>query len=538
MLDTSEKQTQNLYFEPTHKNDTIVLECGVFELKAGYLGNPCMIFKNRLYKNKDKISLEPFSSSSVKSMFDNDVIINFDVLEQIMDLVLSYLKPSSLKNLIFTTTPNSPTENELIEFLFETYKFDNIQIGYDFVYAYHKYYDEKDCVVVDFKYSSVVVCVIKDSKILDLFKINFGGKELLEYINYCMVDKYKENRRDYRGLVKYLRVAEDYETEALEIYNEMCNGIYEKNVFLTDPSPQKIEPTAKKVKRVEKPAGTIPILNYDLLNAPDESLDKDQLKEKRRLKMIYCSTLARLKTKIDRLFVDYKACIANLEDELEKQKNLETYIAKKKARFDAMKRVLELREQMRRDAKNKKSREFSIKFKEGELSREEQDIKNRILDAEDEEQDNSLAVSIGQLAMEIVELDPGFIPFYANTVEILRGDNLGRQCANIELIKWPEIIFDPSIIGSEQMGLSEIFENIFPQTQIENVLICGGFSFINGFDRRIENEIRQHLNSGRVNVVKAIDSQKDPFNGARFSNLFPIHSRVSYENLKRHSIQS
>lgn len=82
-------------------------------------------------------------------MFDEDVITNFDSLEYTTDQILEFLQPSSLKNLIFTNTPCSPTESELIEFLFETYKFDKIQAGTDSVYAYHKYFDDKDCVVVD-----------------------------------------------------------------------------------------------------------------------------------------------------------------------------------------------------------------------------------------------------------------------------------------------------------------------------------------------------------------------------------------------------
>lgn len=525
LTNTNERQYPNTYFDLTTTNDTIVIDNGTFELKAGYSNNIAMIVKNKIYKSKDKISLEPFPSSSVKNMFDGDVIVNFDTLEQTIDLILEYLKPNSLKNLIFTATPNSPTEQELIDFLFETYKFEKIQIGYDFIYAYHKYFDKKDCVIIDFKFSSIIVCAIKDSKIFDIYKINFGGKDLLEYINYFMVDKYKENRRDYKGLVEYIRVSDDYSKEALSIYYEMCNGKYENNIFLNEKSILKIDPVLKKVKKTDKVSAIIPTLDYVLLNKSDDELDKDQLKEKRRLKMVFCSTFARLKTKIEREFYELNSSIVNLEDELEKQSNLKKYITKKKAKFASLKRELELREQLRRETKNKKSKEFAVKFKEGQLTEEEQMIKNRILDAEDEEQENCIIANVERLAAEIVALDPEFIPFYANTVEILRGDNLGRQCVNIELIKWPEIMFDPSIIGSEQMGLSEIFENVFPQTQIENVLICGGFSFIKNLEQRILSEIRPHLLSGNVKIVKVSDSQKDPFYGCKFSEFFPVHSR-------------
>ena len=117
-MDLSEKQTPNIFIQPKIKNDTIVIDNGTFEIKAGYLGDLCIIAKNKIYKNKDRVSLEPFPSASVKSMFDEDVITNFDSLEYTIDQVLDFLAPSALKNLIFTSTPTSPTEHDLIEFLF------------------------------------------------------------------------------------------------------------------------------------------------------------------------------------------------------------------------------------------------------------------------------------------------------------------------------------------------------------------------------------------------------------------------------------
>ncbi|KAM0681205.1 Nuclear actin-protein involved in chromatin remodeling [Glugoides intestinalis] len=525
MIDTSEKQTQNFYIDVQKSGDTVVIDNGTFEIKAGYLNNLCIVAKNNIYKNKDKTSLDPFISSTVKTMFDGDVVVSFDVLEQTIDLVLEHLKASTAKNLIITSTPYSPTEEELLTFLFEVYKFDKIQIGYDFMYCYHMYFDKQDCVIIDLKYSSTIVCVVSKNQIQDIYKINFGGKDILNYINHCMIDKYKEIRRDYRGLVEFLHVADNYEDEVVAIYHEMCSGIYDHNIFLTDQAQYKVEPAIKKIKKVEKTANAIPAIDYELLNKADDELSKEQLKEKRRVKMIYCSTFARLKSKVESLFKELDNKIENLNDELEKQSNPKKYLQKKKDKFSDMKRTLELREQLRRDVKNKKTREFAIKFKEGILTDEEMEIKCRILEAEDEEQDNMIIANLETLAAEITGLDPEFIPFYANTVEILRGDNIGRQCVNIDLLKWPEIIFNPSIIGSEQMGLSEIFENIFPHTQIENVLLCGGFSFIKNLEGRIEKEIKRLLYSGNVNLVKAKNPQKDPFFGAKFSEYFPIHLR-------------
>jgi actin-related protein 5 len=530
-MDLSEKQTQNTFIKPTTRSNTIVIDNGTYELKAGYLGNLSIIAKNKIFKNKDKISLEPFPSATVKTMFDDDVITGFDTLEYTIDQVLTFLNPEKLENLIFTDTPNSPTHPDLIEFLFEVYDFQKIQIGQDSIYTYHKYFDGQDCVVIDFKYSCLMVTVIKDQKIKDLIKINFGGKDMLEYINYYMIERYKETRKDYKGLVEYIRVSENYSKESVEIYNEICNGNYKNNMFLSESSAPKVEPIVKRNKKNTSNPISIPIIDYLLMNTPDESLNKDQLKEKRRFKLIFCSTHARIKQKIENLFLDFDNFILNQKDDLEKLTNFKNYLIKKKVKFSNLKRKLELREQTRKNSKNRKTREFQVKNKEGVLTEEEQQIKIRLLEAEDEEMENSLISEIDKLAYEIIELDADFIPFYANTVEILRGDNLARKCVNIELIKFPEIVFDPSIIGSEQMGLSEIFEKIFTVNQIENVLICGGFSFIKNFENRVKNEIKSFLKSGNANVITAKDSQKDPFYGARYSDLLPTYTRESYQQV-------
>jgi len=537
MIETGEKQTQNVYDAPGSENSCIVIDNGTFEFKAGYLGKLAMIIKNKIYKHKDKVSFEPFASSSVKTMFDSDVIVHFDVLEYTIDDILEYLKPKDLKDLIFTITPSSPTESDLLEFLFEVYKFERVQLGYDFAYCYHKYFDGKDCVVLDLKFSSIIVAVIKDHTIRDVYKINFGGKDLQEYVNYIMVDKYKEVRKDFRGLVSYIRASDDYDKESVEIYTDICNGIYDRNIFLSEKKEQQVEREIKKIKRpVQANSLVLPTMDLDLLNAADESLDKDQLKEKKRVKMVFFGTMARLKARVDKLFRAFDEIIENTDNEMEKISNLGKYVAKKKAKFNDLKRELDLRDQLRRNSKNKKTREFQIKFKEGQLTEEEQALKNMISDAEDDAEGDRLISQINGLASEILLLDPDFIPFYANTVEILRGDNIGRQCINIELVKWAEIMFEPSIIGSDQMGLKEIFESIFSEFQIGNVLICGGYSFIENIENRVRNEILQYMFDGEINVVKAADSQQDPFYGAKMSELFPVYERKDFDKLGAHKL--
>lgn len=528
IVDLSEKPYQNILQTPKSTNDTLVIDNGVYELKAGCLNDLCIVVRNRIYKNKEKINFEPFPLSSMKTMFDGDVIIGFDVLEHSIDLAIEHIKPNKLQNLIFTTTPCSPTAVELIDFLFSVYKFNKIQIGYDFVYSYHKYFDKEDCLIIALKYSSVIVAYIANNKIQELYKINFGGKDLIDYINFIMLDKYKNFRKDYKNLTEHIRVSDDYNKEAVNIYNDMCNGKYTKNVFLSEPLTEKVEKMTKKPKTPVKNAISLPYIDYEVLAMDDSQLNNDQLREKKKHKMAYCGTLYRLKTRIEQCFQKFKDIVENLEDELQKQDNIKNYIMKKKQRFNRLKRDLELRDKLRQDSRNKKTPEFQIKNKEGFLDADEQRIKDMIADADDEYQESLLVKTIDEVANDILRLDPDFIPFYANTVEILRGDNIGRQCVNIELIKWPEIIFQPSIIGSEQMGLTEIIENISLKYTIKNTLICGGLSFIPNLQNRIESILTALSQNGPVFVVSGSSQSSEPFYNACFSPLCPIYTREEF----------
>lgn len=104
-----------------------------------------------------------------------------------------------------------------------------------------------------------------------------------------------------------------------------------------------------------------------------------------------------------------------------------------------------------------------------------------------------------------------------------------------------ETLFQPSIVGLECEGISEIFENMlsrfgrpprepvidasasFKQLQSSSdmrarlmsyVLLTGGNTLVKGFDQRIEQELRMLNQVGtKINVVKAYDARLDSWRG-------------------------
>lgn len=527
-MDLSERQHINRIVAPKEQGPVIVIDNGAHGLRAGFQGDMCLSVRNRVYKNKDRISFDPFPLATMKTMFDSDVVVGLDTLEHTVDMVLGHLKPNKLDTLIMTSTPHSPTEAEVLDLLFSVYKFEQIQLGYDFVYAYHRYFKQEDCLVIALKYSSLIVSYIQDGKIACMHRLGFGGHDLMEYINSVMVEKYKECRKDYRDLISHTRVADNYDKEALDIYAQMCAGDYGTTLFLSEATVLKEDKTPKKFKKPPTTAGPMPVLDYALLETEDTLLGPEEIKEKRKQKMLLFGTLHRLKVKIRNVLTRFEEAIEVTEDAMDKQKDPKAFLDKKKARFASLVRLQELRNKLRQDAKDRKTREFMIKNKEGALDPEEQRVRESIADAEDDGQETELVQKLDQLSAEILELDPDFIPFYANTVEILRGDNIGRQCVNIELIKWPEILFYPSIISLEYMGLAEILMQLSAKYKIENVLLCGGFSFIPNMANRIRSILTEYGQDPNFNIKVSEDTEGDSYAGAVLSPFCPVYTRKDF----------
>lgn len=90
-----------------------------------------------------------------------------------------------------------------------------------------------------------------------------------------------------------------------------------------------------------------------------------------------------------------------------------------------------------------------------------------------------------------------------------------------ERIQIPEILFQPTIIGEDQMGLSEAIECVFreytPDIQQElanNIFVTGGCSKIPQFIERLENDIRQIRPAGSsFRITRAADPRLDTWRG-------------------------
>lgn len=126
------------------------------------------------------------------------------------------------------------------------------------------------------------------------------------------------------------------------------------------------------------------------------------------------------------------------------------------------------------------------------------------------------------IAMQAEGLDPDEI---ANHPEIVRKNH--QIHLNVERIRVPEILFQPSIAGLDQAGISELLSDLVSRRwngnfnpngdaykAIQDVFVTGGLALLPNLSTRLENEIRSFLPVGTsFNVRLAKDPLLDAWHG-------------------------
>jgi actin-related protein 5 len=164
-------------------------------------------------------------------------------------------------------------------------------------------------------------------------------------------------------------------------------------------------------------------------------------------------------------------------------------------------------------------------------------------DVSDDEEEEDLDATLKEVESQLLKYDPNFTEENTREAEtdwtksiihaFLRGpwpfDPESQREANqfhlnVERIRVPEVVFQPSIAGIDQAGIVEIISGILNQRLTDNtqrvnilkdVFLTGGNTTFQGFDERLTNELRAVLEAGApLRVRKAKDPLLDAWRGA------------------------
>ncbi|PWA03572.1 hypothetical protein BB558_000292 [Smittium angustum] len=369
-------------------------------------------------------------------------------------------------------------------------------------------------------------------------------QELLGYAETDDIPTFNNRLRDYG-----FRTKQELEAEIKKVENTLKRA-RDKDLGI-DPADQKEANVSTNVPK------------FDLVEVPDEQLGPEELKEKRKQKLIKANYDARDRAK-RRILLDSIEQKAALKNELSNRKS--------KASQLRMKSIAGLAAHETQPVATSGSRRKRQDDSDDNFGEDDNDW-NIYLDISKEvsDSDDSPEIELLQINELLYKNDAKFLEeideetrkeiegkllyrFYSGTQEAIletpavpfhlstsdgNGDQVGENGTkqnlmkelmsrsyqvhlNIERIRVPEILFDPMIVGDDQCGIIELVENmwkLFPEKKTDfakNIFVTGqGFASVKGFSSRLYNDLVPILPIGtEMNIKMASDLALDAWKGA------------------------
>lgn len=286
---------------------------------------------------------------------------------------------------------------------------------------------------------------------------------------------------------------------------------------------------------------------YPLLDILDADLDEEQIKQKKQQRLLKSNHDARARAKAEKEAEKARLNeIQRLDDE-HRERDLESWLDERRDARKVLVQQIKDRNQLKADLGNRKSLAAQMRMKQlanlasdSPLGRKRRRGGNdddgfgaddadwmvyreigRNEDGDEEDEEEDLGVQLKGLEAQLLKYDPDFTEqstqeAQSDWTQSLRhafqhgpypydpeSARLSSQFhLNVERIRVPEVIFQPSLAGVDQAGIVEIAEDIVMQrlgshaardTILKDVFVTGGYSLFSGFSERLRTELRAVL---------------------------------------------
>ncbi|CAJ2501955.1 Uu.00g048080.m01.CDS01 [Anthostomella pinea] len=311
--------------------------------------------------------------------------------------------------------------------------------------------------------------------------------------------------------------------------------------------------------------------DFSLLEVPDDQLDEAGLKQKRQQRLMKSNHDARARAKAEKEAEKARAAEEERLDRERRDNDLEGWLEEKRiARENTLQRMKE-RDRLKADLGNRKSLASQMRMKSianlasdnprGKRRRggdgddnfgandDDWGVYRQIAVGEggsdDEDAEEDLEGNLKALEEDLLRYDASFTHEHTWEAQndwdksllhaFMRGPrpfDAGSQAEthqihlNVERIRVPEVVFQPSIAGIDQAGLIEIAGDILTQRLVglpginhddflRDIFLTGGNTLFDGFDDRLRQGLTPLLPAGApLNLRKAGDALLDPWRGA------------------------
>ena len=423
--------------------------------------------------------------------------------------------------------------------------------------------EDRDCVVqLPFQEKEVVQKTEEEIKRAEE-KRKEGGRRLQEQAAKMRLEKLvrKEQELEYfKQLQEQIRDATKKDARTM---------LDEEEFRDEDQLDRKIKEMEKSIRKqrnkdvgdLEEEAEEPP--SYPLLDVPDDELDEAGVRQKKAQRLLKSNHEARARAKAEKEAEKARQAEVKRLDDERREADLESWIdERRQARAEIVQKIRD-RDRLKAELGNRKSQASQMRMKhianlasdnpngrkrrrggndddgfgaddaDWMIYREIQAGRNED-DEDDEEED--FAGHLKAVEAQLLEHDPDFTEQSTQEAQkdwtkslvhaFLRGPwpfdaesakESNQFHLNVERIRVPEVVFQPSIAGVDQAGLVEIAEDILmqrlsgqPETRdamLKDVFLTGGYSLFRGFEERLKDELRAVL---PVDVTLGVRRARDP----------------------------
>lgn len=306
------------------------------------------------------------------------------------------------------------------------------------------------------------------------------------------------------------------------------------------------------------------IPSFDLIDVPDEELDEAGIKSKKQQRLAKANYDARQRAKAEKEAEKERIAEEKRRDDERRQNDLESWLQERhEARAETLQKMKE-RERLKQDLGNRKSLASQMRMKNiANLASDTPTRKRRrggdddtfgandedwgvyrdIADNPSDDEEEDLPAKLTALEQDLLLYDDDFR--YDDTHEARSDWNrslvhawsrgprpfdagsqaeLNQVHLNVERIRVPEVVFQPSIAGVDQAGLVEIAGDILNQRLgavpnrddfLRDVFLTGGNTMFRNFEQRLKDELTALLPAGApLSLRAARDPVLDAWRGA------------------------
>ena len=307
---------------------------------------------------------------------------------------------------------------------------------------------------------------------------------------------------------------------------------------------------------------------YPLLEIPDDQLDEEGLKQKRQQRLLKSNHDARARAKAEKERERLRKEEEERADTARREADPQNWLQERHTARRALLQKIKDRARLKADLSNRKSLASQMRMKSiANLASDNPTKKRRrgggdddtfgaddadwtvyrtIATGEgsdDEEEETDLNTSLKQIEKQLLEHDPSFTEESTRDAQADWSRSL-LHCfmhgprpwdpesqrethqihLNVERIRVPEVVFQPSMAGVDQAGVVEIAADILTQrlsdqnmrdALLKDVFLTGGNTAFKGFEQRMERELRACLPvEARLGLRSAKDPRIDAWRGA------------------------